>query len=398
MSGQSSRLRIALVGAGRRGAGAHLPVIPRLDDAYELVAICDRDGATASRYAAELGVRAYTSVRDLVRQETIDVADVVVPVDAHHAIGLFLMERGIHVLVETPIAPTLALADLMIEGARRRSVALEVAENYYRAPLERFKARVLDAGLIGDVTRLYRIFHEGGYHGMSLLRTHARGQPTAIMGVGHRSPIVPIVDRMQRQHRDERWSMAVIDFDNGVMAVQIYSNVIHARSLGRGQAGLSQIDGTQGAIVEDAVHTVRAETLQSGARSQPIRPERRTRQQDGVEVLEAIHLPGTGVVWENPLARYPLAERHVAVADALLSLARAARGEAPPEYGARQGRLDQEMNLAMVESGKHDRQTIRLPLTTPVAAEEEIHDGFQRRYGCRATDVDALVDTFFPRQ
>jgi predicted dehydrogenase len=398
MNSQTSRLRIALIGAGRRGAGAHLPVIPRLDDVYELVAVCDRDEATANRYAGELGVRAYTSVRDLVRQETLDAADVVVPVDAHHAICLFLMERGIHVLVETPIAPTLKLADLMIDGARRHRVALEVAENYYRAPLERLKARALDAGLIGDVSRLYRIFYEGGYHGMSLLRTHARGNPASILGVGHTSPVVPIIDRMHRHHTRERWNMAVVDFDNGVMAVQVYSNVIHARSLGRGQTGISQIDGTRGAIVDDQFHLVAPEALETGARSTPIRPERVTRQQGGVEVLEALRLPGTDVAWENPLARYALAERHVAVADELLSLARAIRQRAEPEYGATRGRLDQEMNIAMEESGRRDRQTIRFPLTAPTEYEEKIHAGFREHYGCDAEDLDHLIDVFFPRR
>ena len=398
MSGQRSRLRLALVGAGRRGAGAHLSVIPRLDDVYELVAVCDRDEATARRYAAALGLRAYTSVRDLVRHETLDAADVAVPVDAHHAVCLFLMERGIHVLVETPIAPTLKLADLMIAGARRHGVWLEVAENYYRAPLERLKARAIDADLIGDVSRLYRIFYEGGYHGMSLLRTHARGRPVSVMGVGHASPVVPITDRMQRHHSRERWSLAVVDFDNGVLAVQVYSNVIHARSLGRGQTGVSQIDGTRGAIVDDAVHVVLPEALETGARSTPLRPERVTRQQDGVEVLEALRLPGTDVVWENPLARYGLAERHVAVADALLSLAGAIREQREPEYGAERARLDQEMNLATVESGTRGRQTLRFPLTAPTALEEELHSGFRAQYGCDAEDVDRLLDVLFPRR
>ena len=38
-----SKLNIALVGAGRRGSGAHLPVIPKLKHIYNLVAICDID-------------------------------------------------------------------------------------------------------------------------------------------------------------------------------------------------------------------------------------------------------------------------------------------------------------------------------------------------------------------
>lgn len=393
-----SKLRIALVGAGRRGAGAHLPVIRKLDDVYELAAICDKDEETAGRLAGELGVPFYTSVRDLVRHERIDVADVVVPVDAHHAVALYLMEHGIHVIVETPIAPTLALADMMIAGAKRSGVKLEVAENYYRAPSERFKAKVIDAGLIGDVSRIYRIFYEGSYHGMNVLRTHARGNPKAVMGVGHTTPVEPITDRMNRHHKQEHWTMGVIDFDNGVMAIQMYSNVVHARSLGRGQVGISQIDGTKGSIVGERVYVVPPEEMHTGARAAGIDPERVTREQGGVKVLEALRLPGTDVVWENPLARYPLTEGQVAVADELLSIARAVLDDVEPEYGAAEGRLDQEMNIGMVESGRVERCTIHFPLTAPTSYEEEIHDSFKKNYGFPADDVDGLLDVFFPRR
>ena len=397
MAPTASRLRLALIGAGRRGAGAHLPVIPKLSDVYELVAICDRDEAAARRHADQLGVRAYTSVRDLVAHERLDAADVVVPVDAHHAVCLFLMQHGIHVLVETPIAPTLKLTDLMIEGARRHKVKLEVAENYYRAPLERLRSLAIDAGLIGSVSRIYRIFYEGGYHGMSVVRLHARGRPTAVMGVGHTTPVVPIVDRMVRRHSDERWNMAVIDFDNGVLAVQVYSNVVHARALGRGQAGIWQIDGTHGAIVGDAVHIVPPELREAGARSTAIAPESVTRTADGAEILEALRLPGTGVRWDNPFARYGIGERQIAVADELLSLAEAIHKDTEPEYGPLQGRLDQEMNLAMVESGLLDRQTVRFPLAEPTAHEERIHERYRADFGCDAEDVERLVDAYFPR-
>ena len=393
-----SKLRIALVGAGRRGAGAHLPVIRKLTDVYELAAICDKDEETANRWSRELGVPAYTSVRDLVRRETIDVADVVVPVDAHHAVALYLMAHGVHVIVETPIAPTLALTDMMIRGAEEHRVKLEVAENYYRAPIERLKAKVIESGVIGDVSRIYRIFYEGGYHGMNVLRTHARGNPTSIMGVGHTSPVIPITDRMLRHHERESWNMGVIDFDNGVLAIQIYSNVVHARSLGRGQTGISQIDATKGTIVGETVYVTPPEELHKGARAVALQPERVTAERDGVKVLEAIRIPDIGVAWENPFARYPLTEGQIAVADELLSIARAVRENTDPEYGAWQGRLDQEMNIAMIESGKVDRRPILFPLTKPTAYEEQIHESFKTNYGRDPEDVEGLLDVFFPRR
>ena len=121
------------------------------------------------------------------------------------------------------------------------------------------------------------------------------------------------------------------------------------------------------------------------------------RREGEVEVLEALRLPGTGVAWENPLTRYTLEERQVAIADELLSIARAVQEEAEPEYGAGEARLDQEMDLAMVESGHRDRQTIAFPLTAPTRHEEAWNARFREQYGCDVEDVEQVVDVFFPR-
>ena len=288
------RLNIALIGAGRRGGGAHAPVIGALDDVFNFVAVCDATEERAQEVAARYGCRAYTSARDLVANESLDIADVVVPGEAHHALSCFFSTHGIHQIVETPIAVTLPLADLMIETARRHRVKLEVAENYHRQPLMRFKQEVIDSGVIGTVSRIYRIFEEGGYHGMSILRIWAGADPTAVMGVSHTSPVVPIIDRKLRHHESERLSIGIIEFANGVTALSAYSNVIHARSLGRGAYRFSQLDGTHGAIVGDEVHAVPADQLLTGAQSAPVLPRRVTSVRDGVEVLERleVELPG----------------------------------------------------------------------------------------------------------
>jgi predicted dehydrogenase len=394
-----SQLNIALIGAGRRGAGAHAPVIAKLRDVFNFVAVCDMDEATAKSVAERYGARAYTNVRDLLKNEKIDVADVVVPADAHHAISWFLSENGVHHIVETPIASTLPLADLMIEAARKNRVKLEVAENYYRAAIERFKSQVIAAGVIGKVSRLYRIFHEGGYHGMSILRLRAGGNPTSVLGITHTSDVTPITDRMKRHHTQERWSLGVIDFDNGVLATMIYSNVIHARSLGRGVGGVSQIDGTAGTIVGNDFYLVPPDELHTGAVAKTYVPQRVTFERDGVQVLDRIEmqLPDGQFVWDNPFKNYALTEGQIAVADELLSIARAVLEDREPDYGAAAGRLDQEMNIAMHESATRNRQLVTFPLQSPTTTEQQSHDAFQQKYGCDAMDVERLVDVFFPR-
>lgn len=395
-----SKLNIALVGAGRRGGGAHLPVIAKLKDVYNLVAVCDIDEETATRYAKQYGATPYTNVRALVEQEELDVVDITVPGVAHHAIACFMADAGVHILCETPIAVTLPTTDLMIARAKANNVKLEVAENYYRAPRERFLSKVIASDVIGDVARIYRIFYEGGYHGMSMLRLRADGEPKSALGITQTSPVIPIIDRMERHHISENWSLGFIEFDNGATALMVYSNVIHARSLGRGQTGISQIDGSKGTIVGEDIYVTPAEELQSGAKGIAHRPKRTTIDVDGVNVIEtiALELPEQTVTWENPLKHYPLSEGQIAVADELLSIANAIRNDTEPEYGARLARQDQEMNIAMSESGKRSRETLAFPLTELTETEQGIHANYLQQYGHPIEDIEAGIDTFFPRR
>ncbi len=395
-----SKLNIALVGAGRRGGGAHLPVIAKLKDIYNLVAICDIDEEVATHYAQQYGATPYTNVRDLVAHEELDVVDITVPGVAHHAIACFMADAGIHILCETPIAVTLPTADLMIEHAKANNVKLEIAENYYRAPRERFLSKVIEADVIGEVARIYRIFYEGGHHGMSMLRLRAGGEPKSVLGITQTTPVIPIIDRMKRNHTSENWSLGFIEFDNNATALMVYSNVIHARSLGRGQTGVSQIDGSKGTIVGEDIYVTPVDDLQSGAQGIAYRPERTTIDMDGVKVIEKIELqlPDQTVTWENPLKNYALSEGQIAVADELISIATAVLNDTEPEYGAMLGRQDQEMNIAMNESGNRSREAITFPLTDLTATERGTHESYQQQHRHPIEDIEAGIDIFFPRR
>ena len=395
-----SKLNIALVGAGRRGGGAHLPVIAKLNDVYNLVAICDIDEEVATQYAKRYGATPYTNVRDLIDHEELDVVDITVPGVAHHAIACFMADAGVHILCETPIAVTLPTSDLMIERAKANNVKLEVAENYYRAPRERFFVQGYCCGCHRRGRTHYRIFYEGGYHGMSMLRLRAGGEPKSALGITQTTPVIPIIDRMKRHHTSERWSLGFIEFDNNATALMVYSNVIHARSLGRGQTGISQIDGSKGTIVGEDIYVTPADQLESGARGIAYRPERTTIDVDGTKVIEKIslELPEQTITWENPLKNYALSEGQIAVADELLSIATAVDNDTEPEYGAVRGRQDQEMNIAMSESGNRSRETITFPLTELTETERGTHESYEKQYGHPIEDIEAGIDTFFPRR
>ena len=101
----------------------HARVYALLENAA-LTAVYDADPARAAAVAAEFGARAVTSLEALAA--ACDVASVAVPTVAHREVGCRLMEAGVHVLMEKPIAPTVDDAQALVETAQRTGRVLQI--------------------------------------------------------------------------------------------------------------------------------------------------------------------------------------------------------------------------------------------------------------------------------
>jgi predicted dehydrogenase len=125
---------LAVVGAGQFGKN-HCRVIHESERA-ELCAVVDSDAACAAESAALYQAKALTDFRDLAGK--VDAAIVAVPTTSHEAVSGVLLEAGIDVLVEKPIAPDMDSAGRMIESATRYGRVLQVGH------LERFNPAVME--------------------------------------------------------------------------------------------------------------------------------------------------------------------------------------------------------------------------------------------------------------
>jgi predicted dehydrogenase len=129
----SSPLRTAVIGCGHFGR-FHAEKYAALPDAA-LVAVVDRDPAKAAALAAVLKVEALTDPADLVGR--IDAASVVVPTQQHFVVASQLIEAGVHLLVEKPIADTVERATSLIALAKAHNCILQIGH------LERFNAALI---------------------------------------------------------------------------------------------------------------------------------------------------------------------------------------------------------------------------------------------------------------
>ncbi|MBN8730369.1 MAG: Gfo/Idh/MocA family oxidoreductase [Acidobacteria bacterium] len=125
--------RIAVVGCGAFGRN-HLRVV-RDSDRAQLVAAVDRDAAKAETGAAEFGGVALTEIAAL--RGKADAAIVAVPTTLHAEVGCALMEAGLDVLIEKPIASTVAEAGRLVATAAAHGRILQVGQ------LERFNPAVM---------------------------------------------------------------------------------------------------------------------------------------------------------------------------------------------------------------------------------------------------------------
>jgi predicted dehydrogenase len=115
-------MRVGVVGVGALGQH-HARVYAELAEA-RLVGVHDTDRARAEAVAGRHGCRVFDDAEALARE--VDAVSVAVPTDAHHAVASALLDAGRHVLVEKPIAATLAEADDLIARAAARGVCLQV--------------------------------------------------------------------------------------------------------------------------------------------------------------------------------------------------------------------------------------------------------------------------------
>jgi predicted dehydrogenase len=213
------RIRAAVVGCGHMGR-YHVAAYSELHT-VDVVGVCDVDRARAEQAAAPFGYSACTDYRELF--DHIDVVTIAAPTELHHPIAKDFIEHGVHVLLEKPIAPTLAEAEDLFAAAARRKVALHIGH------VERFNGAIQEVKKIIDRPVLVESRRVGPWTGRSV----ETGVVMDLM-IHDIDIVMNLVDRpvrelqvLGRKVRSDFEDLVIVqmDFDGGAMATLVASRV-----------------------------------------------------------------------------------------------------------------------------------------------------------------------------
>ena len=205
-------VRIGVVGVGHLGA-IHAAVYHKMPD-VDLVGVADIDAACARQVAERCACRAFTSGAELLdRAEAVSIA---VPTADHRDVTLPFLKRGVHVLLEKPIAPGMAEGREIVDAAEQNGALLQIGH------IERFNAGVMELARRVDNPRFIEAHRIGVFahratdvdvvidlmvHDIDIVLTMVRSDIQYISAVG--SPVLtPHVDIAN----------ARIEFSNGAIA------------------------------------------------------------------------------------------------------------------------------------------------------------------------------------
>jgi predicted dehydrogenase len=142
--------RVALIGAGRIAA-VHLGYA-RGVPATRVVAVCDADPQRAEEFARARNVPAhFTDVDEMMRRCEPNIVHVVTPPATHAKLAIAAMRGGANVLVEKPMAMTVAEAERMCEVAREHGRRLCVDHNRLFDPVVLRARRLVADGTLGEI-------------------------------------------------------------------------------------------------------------------------------------------------------------------------------------------------------------------------------------------------------
>ena len=193
------KLKVAVIGVGVMGKN-HARVYSELPQC-ELVAVADLNENNAVESAGKFKCRHYIDYKEMLEKEEIDALSVAVPTKNHKEIALDVINKGVNLLLEKPIAGNIKDAEEIIKKAKEKKVKLLIGHiERFNPAVIRLK-KIIDEGKLGIVTSIIarrvglfpprvkdaNIIIDVSVHDIDIIRYFMGKEPDEIYALGSKS-------------------------------------------------------------------------------------------------------------------------------------------------------------------------------------------------------------------
>jgi predicted dehydrogenase len=127
-----------------------------------MAAIYNRTEEKARALMAQYTIpRYYSDWREMIDRERPDFVDIVTPPETHEEMCAFAASRGIHIICQNPLAPSLDASRRIVEMVRTAGVGFMVHENWRWQPWYREIKRIQASGAVGEFTHIHFLMRMG---------------------------------------------------------------------------------------------------------------------------------------------------------------------------------------------------------------------------------------------
>ncbi|HCF88615.1 MAG TPA: oxidoreductase [Firmicutes bacterium] len=270
------KLRFGIIGCGRIAPSHGEALTKMLTDEAELIAVCDIIPERANSFGERYGVKKiYYDHHDLLQDQEIDIVCICTPSGYHAALGIEAANAGKHVVVEKPMALSLADADRLIAACHANKVTLGVVHQNRFNPAIKLVRNAFEAGRFGALTHAnaaIRWCRDQKYYDAASWRGTWAQDGGVLMNqsihnidllqwiMGAPTEIYAYTATRLRQIEAEDVAVAILKFANGAFGIIEAASTIFPRNL---EETLS-IFGATGSVIVGGIAVNRIEAWRFG--------------------------------------------------------------------------------------------------------------------------------------
>ena len=127
------KLRVGIIGMGMAFERLHYPAYKKMQDKFEIRAICDVKKHKADNWRETLSLNpedVYRDYQNMLDRNDIDVFDIMVPIELNFEVTERVAKKGKAIIAEKPLAPTIEQAEAARDLPKKYNIPIMIAENY----------------------------------------------------------------------------------------------------------------------------------------------------------------------------------------------------------------------------------------------------------------------------